>query len=137
MFTPILKVSCQQYSNLVWFILWLIVVSKFVLIGWSFTKNLVFWNNFFKKTGTLYHLLITVLKHLSVKLFLNLPQLTTVEKKTLFLSLPYLGKISLQTRTKLRKSLKVYSTAVNLKLFLKAKGNSQMFSVSKIAYLSI
>ena len=30
----------------------------------------------------------------------------TVEKKTLFLSLPYLGEISLQTRTKLKKSLK-------------------------------
>ena len=31
----------------------------------------------------------------------------TVPKKTLFLVLPYLGRLSLQTRTKLRKSLKV------------------------------
>ena len=40
------------------------------------------------------------------KLFIGRPQFITVEKKTLFLSLPYLGEISLQTRTNLRKSLK-------------------------------
>ena len=40
------------------------------------------------------------------KLFIKRLQLITVEKKTLFLSLPYLGEISLETRTKLRKSLK-------------------------------
>ena len=33
-------------------------------------------------------------------------ELTAVEKKTLFLLLPYLGEIYLQTKTKLRKSLK-------------------------------
>ena len=38
----ILKVSCQRYTNLVWFILLFIVVSKFVPIGQSFMKNLVF-----------------------------------------------------------------------------------------------
>ena len=45
------KVSCQQYTNSVWFILLLIVVSKFVLIGQSFMKNLVFWDKFFLKNG--------------------------------------------------------------------------------------
>ena len=40
------------------------------------------------------------------KLFLKRPQLATVEKKTLFLSLPYLGEVSLRTRMKLRKSFK-------------------------------
>ena len=40
------------------------------------------------------------------KLVIKRPQVTTVEKKTLILSLPYLGDISLQTRTKLRKSFK-------------------------------
>ena len=40
------------------------------------------------------------------ELFIKRPQLITVEKKALFLSLPYLGEISLQTRTKWRKSLK-------------------------------
>ena len=37
--TSILKVTCQQYTNLVWCVLLLIVVSKFVLIGQSFVKN--------------------------------------------------------------------------------------------------
>ena len=41
------------------------------------------------------------------KLFIKRPQLATVEKKTLFLSLPYLGEISLQTRTKLQNLSKV------------------------------
>ena len=40
------------------------------------------------------------------KLVIKRPQVTTVEKKALVLSLPYLGDVSLQTRTKLRKSFK-------------------------------
>ena len=40
------------------------------------------------------------------KLVIKRPQVTTVEKKTLALSLPYLGHVSLQTRTKSRKSFK-------------------------------
>ena len=40
------------------------------------------------------------------KLFIKRSQFIAVEKKTFFLSLPYLGVISLQTRTNLRKSLK-------------------------------
>ena len=39
----------------------------------------------------------------------------TVEKKSLVLVLPYLGSISLQTRTKLKKSLKTFSIAANCK----------------------
>ena len=67
------------------------------------------------------------------KLFIKRPQLTTVEEKTLFLSLLYLGEISLQTRTKLRKSFKGLLNSCKLQSVFK----SQMFSVSKIAYLSI
>ena len=51
MCTLILKVSCQQYTNLVLFMLFLIVISKFILIGQSVTKNLVFWSNFFFRNG--------------------------------------------------------------------------------------
>ena len=40
------------------------------------------------------------------KLVIKCPQVTTVEKKTLMLSLPYLRDISLQMKTKLRKSFK-------------------------------
>ena len=39
-------------------------------------------------------------------LFIKRPQLITVEKKNLLLPLPYIGEISLKTRTKLRKSLR-------------------------------
>ena len=51
--------------------------------------------------GILCHLLVTVLKHFHDELFIKRPQLITVEKKTFYLSLPYLGETSLQTRTKL------------------------------------
>ena len=49
--------------------------------------------------------------------------LSTVEK-TFQLVLPYLGAILMQTRTKLRKSIKAYLTVLNNRLFLKAKINS-------------
>ena len=47
-----------------------------------------------------------------------------VEKKSLRLVFPYLGTISMQTRTKLQKYIKGYVTAVNYRLFLKVKINS-------------
>ena len=118
------------------FILLLAVVSKFSVIGQSFMKNLVFLKQVFLKIGYPLSIIDSCFKTFVDELFIKRPQLTIVEMKTLFLSLPYIGKISLQTRTKLRKSLKGLLTA-NFKLFLKAKGNSQMFSISEILYLSI
>ena len=57
--------------------------------------------------GILCYLLTNILKWLYTnKLVIKHPQVTTVERKTLILSLPYLGDISLETRTKLRKSFK-------------------------------
>ena len=50
--------------------------------------------------------LIDCFKTFVDKLFIKRSQSITVEKKTLFLSLSYLGEISLQTRTKTRKYLK-------------------------------
>ena len=55
------------------------------------------------------------------KLFIKRPQLTTVEKKNLFLSLPYLGEISLQTRTKLRKSFESLLNSCKLQIFFKSQ----------------
>ena len=55
------------------------------------------------------------------KLFIKRLQLITVEKKTLLLSLPYLGKISLQTRTKLRKSLKGLLNSCELQIVFKSQ----------------
>ena len=76
-------------------------------------------------------------KQIVDKLFIKRPQLTTVEKKTLLMSLSYLGEMSLQTRTMLRKSLKGLLNSYKFHIVLKVKGNSHVFSVSKIAYLSI
>ena len=53
------------------------------------------------------------------KLVIKRPQVTTVEKKTLILSLPYLGDISLQTRTKLRKSFKDILNCCKLQIVFK------------------
>ena len=59
------------------------------------------------------------------KLFIKRPELIvlklTVEKKILFLSLPYLGETSLQTRTKLRKSLKGFLNSCKLQIDFKSQ----------------
>ena len=54
-------------------------------------------------------------------MFIKRPQLITVEKKTLFLSLSYLGEISLQNRTKLRKSLKGLLNSCKLQTAFKSQ----------------
>ena len=73
------------------------------------------------------------------KLFLNRihilkEKVPTVEKKRLRLVLPYWGTISLQTRTKLQKSIKGVLTAVNYRLFLKVKINSVIISAFKTPF---
>ena len=45
----------------------------------------------------------------------------TVPKKTFFLVLPYLGPLSLQIRTKLRKSLKVILNCCKLQIVFKSQ----------------
>ena len=79
---PILKVSCQQYTNLVSFILWLIIIC-------SDGKQV-----FFKK-GQLLSFIDNYFKGFVDKLFIKCPQLIALENKTLVLLLPYLGEISL------------------------------------------
>ena len=96
---PILKFSCQQYTNLVVFLLCLIVVSKFVLSGQGSMKNIVFRNKTFLKKGTFFHLLITVLKHLLISF----------------------GKISLPARAQLRKFLKVILNFCKLQVVCKSE----------------
>ena len=55
------------------------------------------------------------------KLVIKRPQVTTVEKKTLILSLPYLGDISLQTRTKLKKSFNGILNCCKLQIVFKSQ----------------
>ena len=64
------------------------------------------------------------------------PQVTTVEKKALILSLPYLGDVSLQVKLNYGNLSKTFWVVVSFKLLSKIKGNSLMFSDSNIAYLS-
>ena len=45
----------------------------------------------------------------------------TIEKKPLLLVLPYLGSISLPTKTKLTKSLRTFLIVINFKWFLKIR----------------
>ena len=102
-----LKVSCQQYTNLVWSVLSLITVSELSFLKQVFSKNrysLLFIDNCFKTFVG--------------KLFIKRLQITTFEKKTLFLSFPYLGEIWLWT--KLRKSLKGILNCCKLQMFFKA-----------------
>ena len=54
-------------------------------------------------------------------LFIKSPEISTVEKKTLILSLPYLGNISLQTRTKLKKSFKGILNCCKLQIVFKSQ----------------
>ena len=58
----------------------------------------------------------------------------TVPKTPLFLALSYLGPLSLQTRTKLGKYLKVFSIVGNYTLYLRVKTNQQMLLVLKIEF---
>ena len=70
------------------------------------------------------------------KLVIKHPQVTTVEKKTLVLSLPYLGDVSLQTTTKLRKSFKSILNCCKLQTVFKSQRKLFNFFDSKITYLS-
>ena len=70
------------------------------------------------------------------KLVMKRPQVTAVEKNTLILPLPYLGDISLQTRTKLRKYFKGILNCCKLQIVFESQRKlAIMFSDSKITYL--
>ena len=87
----------------------------------KFHEELSFLKQIFKKNEYPLSFIGNCFKTFDVKLFIKRPQLITVEKKTLFLSLPYLGEISLQTRTKLRKSLKGLLNSCKLQIVFKSQ----------------
>ena len=80
----------------------------------SFLKQ-VFWRN-----GYLLSFIDSCFKTFVDKLFIKSLQLITVEKKTLFLSLPYVGEISLKTTTKLKKFLKGLLNSCKLQIVFKS-----------------
>ena len=61
------------------------------------------------------------------KLVIKRSQVTTVEKKTLILSLPYLGYISLQIRNKLRKSFKGILNCCKFQIAFKSQRKLAVF----------
>ena len=87
----------------------------------KFHEELSFLKQVFLKNGYPLSFIDNCFKTFVDKLFIKRPQLITVEKKTLFLSLSYLGEISLQNRTKLRKSLKGLLNSCKLQFFLKSQ----------------
>ena len=86
-----------------------------------FREELSFFKQVFLKTGYPLSFIVNCFKKIVDKLFIKRPQLITFEKKNLFLSLSYLSEISLQTRTKLRKSLKSMVNSCKLQIVFKSQ----------------
>ena len=84
-------------------------------------KNSGFWNKIFFKKSYLLLFIDNCFKTFVGKLFIKHPQFTTVEQKTLLLPLPYLGEVSLQTRTKLRESLKGLLNSCKFQIVFKSQ----------------
>ena len=85
-------------------------------------KNSGFWNKIFFKKSYLLLFIDNCFKTFVGKLFIKHPQFTTVEQKTLLLSLSYLGEVSLQTRTKLRESVKGLLNSCKFQIVFKSQG---------------
>ena len=84
----------------------------------KFHKKLNFLKHLFLKNGYPFFFTNKYFKTVVNKSVMKRIQLTTVEKKTLILPLPYEGDIFLQTRTKLRKSFKYFLNCCKLQIIL-------------------
>ena len=118
---------------------WLIEKFKIPFVILTFLNFLAYryfkvcsdWTKFHEELNFLKHVFLKNVYPLSFvdncfkmvinKLVIKRPQVTTVEKKALILSLPYLGDISLQTRTKLRKSFKGILNCCKLQIVFKSQ----------------
>ena len=87
----------------------------------KFHEELNFLKQVFLKNGYPLLFIDKCFKMVINKLVIKRPQVTKVEKKTLILSLPYLGGIYLQTRTKLRKSFKSILNCCKLQIVFKSQ----------------
>ena len=93
-----------------------------VCSDWTrFHEELNFLKHVFLKNGYPLSFIDKCFKMVINKLVIKHPQVTTVEKKTLVLSLPYLGDVSLQTTTKLRKSFKGILNCCKLQIVFKSQ----------------
>ena len=90
--------------------------------NWTkFNEERNFLKHVFLKNGSPLPFIDKYFKMVINKLVIKRPQVTTVEKKTLLLSLPYLGNISLQTRTKLSQSFKGILNCFKLQTVFKSQ----------------
>ena len=90
--------------------------------NWTqFHTELIFLNRMFQKNGYPKNSIDSCLKKFLNNVHLVKENVLTVEKKRLLLVLPYLGIISLQTRTKLQQALKVVSNCCKLDIVFKCQ----------------
>ena len=87
----------------------------------KFHEELNFLKQIFLKNGYPQSFIDNCFKTFLDKLFIKSPEISTVEKKTLILSLPYLGNISLQKRTKLKKSFRGKLNCCKLQIVFKSQ----------------
>ena len=92
--------------------------------SWSmFHQQLILLREIFKKNGYPENFIDRCFKLLLDRIHILKEKVPTVEKKPLRLVLPYLGNISLQTRTKLQKTIKGVLNCCKLQVILKVKIN--------------
>ena len=87
----------------------------------KFHEELNFLKQVFLKNGYRLSFIDKCFKMVINKLVIKRSQVTTVEKKTFILSLPYLGDFSLQTRTKLREYFKSILNCCKLEIVFKSQ----------------
>ena len=86
-----------------------------------FINDLAFLKALFLKNGYPISFIDKCFKISLHQLYLKRPQVLTAERKTLTLSLPFLGEFSRQTRTKLQKVLKRTFGCYKIQSFQKSK----------------
>ena len=96
-------------------------VSGFAQIGLSFTQNWFRLIDVFKNNGYHVNFITNCFKVFLDNKYRIQEKVITVPKKTLFLVLLYLGPLSLQTRAKLRKSLKGILNCCKLQIVFKSQ----------------
>ena len=91
--------------------------------GNKFHKEIIFLKDIFLKNGYPTSFIDKCLKKFLDQLFIKKPQVLTVEKKTLTLVLPFLGNLSLQTKTKLQNVLKRVLGCCKIQIVFKSQRN--------------
>ena len=121
-------------------------VGMIYTLAYRYFKICSVWTKFHAELNFLKHVVLKNWYHLSFfdkcfkmvikKLVIKHPQVTTVEMKTLILYLPYLWDVSLQTRTKLKKSFQGILNSCKLQIIFKSQRKLANVSGSKKAYLA-